>query len=707
MSVRHCNAVYSDASNFALHLILDRFIEMDRAGDSKELATHTELLMLAYARLDNPEEAREVGSLSLQLLEDVSLKMIDRSAALTAAAADTDGAPAASAATLTTVKGSGIKSATNLASRSTLTSVAGSQSRSQATLPKKAATRKSSGLVVEQSAANASAYYTVLRAYVSLQLQGVTQALTDGADPRPIYHDFSDRISRCADLVSDVTGDASTATANVLALRTAAMLDFLLAFHQRASSLVTPVDSYGSWLTENLQACQESASRLVDLYQKLAQGIPNHELSFTTEKDEPPPAPGAAPAVAGAGAAVAPTPVAAGKGAPTAAAAAPIPAPEEVEPSEPPEPPKLAYRVVSNPITRGLALAQMQLAFIQVLRAVLQGEHVSTTVNAALNEMRALAEMTSVERYLYDTRPQPPQEFVETRLMKAGQLLDACLRHLSNPETPGVVLASAPPADVLADAELLRAAAAMLQHHRDGVYDCMWGDPVPIPLPEPTIKVTDSEDQTLTGTVAPAAVPVAAPAPAPDAKGKAPTAGKKGTAAPASVVIETVAPPEPQFTEIGDKGLSEDAAAARAHLTEHARAMVVKYSASHASGASLSAVPVTSEAMLGTVPSLRLLHYACIALIESYGKHRSATAAMWLLQLQSAQASAWLRSVWRDYALNPTSAVAASVSRLEELCGRGWPVRGALQRIAAEQEFLANTSVAYKRWVVLCCDCLG
>jgi hypothetical protein len=672
---------------------------MDRAGDAKELATHTELLMQAYARLDNPDEARQVATLSLQLLEDVSLRMIDRKAAQ--AANGNTAAPGATATTLSS-KGPGIKTAsvaqTNAASRSSLNSVAG-QSRASTTLTRKASARSvnSSGLVVEQSAPNVAAYCTVLRAYVSLQLQSATQAIADGADPRPIYVEICERVGRCADLVSDVTGDVSTATASVLSLRVAAALDFLLMLHQRASSTVTPLDAYAPWLADNLLMCQEYASRLVDLHQKLAQSIPNSELSFTAEKPQPVPdsnAPAAAPV-----AAAAPTPAAAP--ATAAGTAVGVPAAAEGEPTEPVEPPKLPYKVVSNPITRNLAMAQMQLAYLHVIQAVMAGEHVSTTVNAALNEMRALAVMTAVERFLYETRAKPSTEFVETRLMKAGQLLEACARNLSAPETPGVVVPSTPPAEVLADVELLRAAATMLQYHRDGVFDCMWGDPMPIPPPPPvTVSVTDADDQTVTGTVPTSAVPAvdpkAKPAPVdPKAKGAA-AAPAKGAAA---VVLETPAPSEPQMTPVGDLALTESATAARNALTEHARAMVVKYSALNTNGAPTSAVPVSSDASLCPVPALKGLHYACIALIEAYGKHRSATAAMWLLQLQSAQASVWLRSVWRDYSLNPTSAVAASVSRLEELCGRGWPVKGALQQIAAEQEFLTSSSVAYKRYV--------
>jgi hypothetical protein len=644
------------------------------------------LLMQAYCRLDNADEALQVAQLALQLLEDSSLRMLDRKAMLEAAP------NATSAATLPSVKsGKGA----NTTSRATLQSVASSRASTGAT--RKTST-KGSALVMEASQPNVAAYVTVMRAYVVLTLQTAEQTIADGGDPRPLYVEMCDRLTRCADLVADVTGEGSSLVAEVLTLRVAAATDFLLAFHQRCSGLVTPVDAYTAWIADNLQLTQEYAIRVVALNQHLAQSIPQNELSYTTEKPFTPEQLAADEAAyyaaAAAAAAPAPAPTAPpGKGAAAAAPAPVAPVVEEpVVPPEPWKPPKLNYKVVSNPVTRRLALSQLQLAYLHVLQAVHLGEHISTTVNFALNEMRALAVMTAVERYLYETRPRPSTEFVETRLMKAGQLLGECVRHLSNPESPGVIAPSVP-VEVLMDVTLLRDAAAMLQMHKDGVYDCMWGDPMPIP--PPTITVTDTEEQTITGAVQQPAVaapadPKAKAAPAAPAAAAAPAAG--GRKASTAVVLEA-APPEPQMTQVGDQILSEDASAARTALTEASRAMTVRCS-SLLAGAGAATAGVAEAA-----PSLRFLHYACIALVEAYGKHRSATAAMWLMQLQSAQAAVWLRTVWRDFALNPTSAVAGAVSRLESLCGRAWPIKAALQQIAAEQDFLSAASVAFKRYV--------
>lgn len=131
--------------------------------------------------------------------------------------------------------------------------------------------------------------------------------------------------------------------------------------------------------------------------------------------------------------------------------------------------------------------------------------------------------------------------------------------------------------------------------------------------------------------------------------------------------------------------LSVDAKAARTALGAHTKKVIPKIST------------LCSQTGSAAVPSVKYLQYACLALIEAYGKHRPATAAMWLLTLQGVQSSAWLRSVWREYSLNPTNAVAASLSRLEELNARSWPKKGPIQQILAEQEFLVNSSVPYKR----------
>jgi hypothetical protein len=221
----------------------------------------------------------------------------------------------------------------------------------------------------------------------------------------------------------------------------------------------------------------------------------------------------------------------------------------------------------------------------------------------------------------------------------------------------------------------------MLQQHRDGVFDCMWSQPYA--LPAVVTHVSNGAEQSLTSD---ATAVIKAKAPSGGAAG-ASKASATAAAAAAAVVLDLE--PIVAMSPVGDVALAADAKATRAALVDQAKNLLPKVSA------------LCSSAGAGGVPSTKFLQYACLALVEAYGRHRPASAAMWLLSLQGMQSSIWLRSVWREYALNPTNAVAASLSRLEELNQRTWPKKTQIQQILAEKEFLSTSSVAYKRYLFL------
>lgn len=606
------NGRYEDS----VSMILARREQMDLAGDAKELALHTDLLVQAYLKLDNAEEARQVALLAMSLLEDVSLKMIDKKAIVTQQQNALNN-NTQSKATIT-----------NTNSRTSLGTSPGGNSRISTTT-RNASTPKASNLTVEASVVNVTAYVRVVRSYVALTLQVTAQQISDGQDPRALYVELCEKLGRCVDLVSDVAGDLSLLVTEVLTLRVTAAVDILTLLHQRASAVVTPGESYASWVGDNILMCVEYMNRVVDMNAQLAQQVPSSEFTYTSEKI-------AAEALTASNGQIS----------------------------------QVAYKDISNPVVRSLALSQLQLASVLVVQAVLRGDHVSRTVHDAFNAAKALRSVTAVDKYLEITKPPPTfdlQDFHVTGLIKAAQLLSECGRSLSGAS------ALADPAselDVIPGVELLRSAALMLQQHRDGVFDCMWSQPFPI---EVTVThVSNANEQSLTSDSASTITAV---------KAKAPAGGKPVVPpVPVEPVVEPIA-----MSPVGDVVLSADAKTARTALVNQARKIIPKISA--------------LCAMAGTVaaPSTKALQYTCLALIEAFGKHRPASAAMWLLTLQGVQSSAWLRSVWREYALNPTNAVAASLSRLEDLNGRSWPKKGPVQQILAEQEFLANSSVAFKR----------
>jgi len=611
------NGRYEDS----VSMILARREQMDLAGDAKELALHTELLVQAYLRLDNAEEARQVALLSMALLEDVSLKMIDKKAILTQQqnALDNAAAHTQSKATITN-------------SRTSLGTSLGGNSRISTTT-RNTTTPKASNLTVEASVVNVTAYVRVVRSYVALTLQVASQLIADGQDPRELYVEVCEKLGRCVDLVSDVAGDLSLLATEVLTLRVTSAVELLTLLHQRSSAVVTPGEAYAGWVGDNILMCVEHMNRVVDMNAQLAQCVPITELTYTSEK---------------------------------MAAEAQAASDGHVS--------KVPYKDISNPVVRQLALSQLQLASVLVVQAVLRGDHVSRTVHDAYNAAKALASLTAVDKYLEVTKPPPTynlQDFQVAGLTQAAQLLSECCRRLQG---TSALTDPASGLDVLPEVQLLRGAALMLQQHREGVFDCMWCQPYPMPVT--VTHVSTADDQSLTSDATNTVTAVKAKAPAAGAKGAAPPP----VVAPVEPVVEPIA-----MSPVGDVVLSADAKAARTALVAHTKKVIPKISTLCATTGSAA------------VPSTKYLQYACLALVEAYGKHRPATAAMWLLMLQGVQSSAWLRSVWREYSLNPTNAVAASLSRLEELNARSWPRKGPVQQILAEQEFLANSGVPYKR----------
>lgn len=622
------NGRYEDA----VSMILARRVEMDQAGDAKELAQHTDLLVQAYLKQDNLDEARQVALLSLQLLEDVSLKMIDKSAIQQQAQQNT-------AATSTQQLGGATSKATIKNSRASIAASVGGNSRANTAATRKTGTKGgapgTSSLLIEASLQNITAYLKVLRSYVSVTLQAAAQMVSDSVDPRPLYIELCERLGRCAELMADVAGEMSGLVVEVLTLRASAAVEFLSLLHQRASGVVTPVEEYSAWMNDNVLMCVEYMHKVVDMNNSLAQGIPAGELTYTSEK-----------LIADARA------------------------------SSTGQVTKVPYKEISNPVVRTLALSQLQLAYVHVVQAVISGDHISRTANDAYNAAQAQNALTAIDKFLEVTKPPPTfdlSDFAIAGLTKAAQLLSDCSRLLGGAAAPdGTAVVSS--IDAVVEVDLLRSAALMLQQHREGLFDCMWGKP--IVLSTGKISVTNSQDQTITtDTTATIKAKAVGGSPAP--------ATRKSSTAVAVVDI-----PEPVVAPYGDAALSAEAKEARTALVDQTRSLVPRCSTQCASAGLAAGAAVSSS---------RLLQYACLALVEAFGTHRPASGAMWLLQMHSVASSTWLRTVWRDYALNPTGAVAGSVSRLEELCARNWPCKGPMLQILAEQELLNSTSVAFKR----------
>jgi len=299
-------------------------------------------------------------------------------------------------------------------------------------------------------------------------------------------------------------------------------------------------------------------------------------------------------------------------------------------------------RLVSNPILRGLAMAHFQRAYFHVVHAMFMGEHTSSTVN----EKFARESMDVVQRYLHDNCHVDSSVPVDIKLTYAAKEIHECISILNDQASDKL------PLDMLTDVSCVQSTVSVFKLIRVGEYDCMWEDPDSVPLNRKfSFKNESSNFQKERSTL------------------------ESNENCNIESLAETI--------------LSEKASLARQTLVEQTRAIIVRSSNFNANARS-------SSVHFYAPPNL--LQCACVALIESFGGKHPASAAMWILQLQSTNASHWLRSVWRDYCFNPISSAAASISRLEELYSHNWPIYSAMQQISAEQDLLASSCVHYQRF---------
>jgi hypothetical protein len=649
----------------AVSLILARRPDMNLAGDANQLAQHTELLVQSYLKLDNDEEARAISLLALQLLEDVSLKLIDRTKVAAAATATGGGGSAnlfSSSATAVGTTAAGGGRGGRGGGGASRTNISASASASVVSFNRKTSrVEEASALQLESSADNVTALLRVLRGYVAVTLYSTSQIMEESRDPRPLYTEMCEKLSRFAELMADVTGEVSALVAETLTLRATAALEFLVQFHQRVSGVVTPPEGYAAWMADNVLMCVEYMGRVVDMRQQLAKSVPIDELTYTSDQIT-----------------------------------------ADCKHTSSGQVSQVPYRDISNPVVRSLCLAQMQLSFLYVMQAVVARNHISrseddatlsTIVPPSSSSASAISSigvgLSVIDKFLEETKPvrkYNTEDFKIPNLTRAGQLLGECKQRLtsSSGATSGTQI------NGVAEVELLRSTALLLQQLSEGQYNCMWRMP-----PPPTtrrISVTNANDHSLEGDAAATTATLKSPTAAGTPHGRKASTATAAAAAAAAAAVELAAAAPPNTT-LGDVALSAEAKAARGSMAEQTRALVESCSAmcamtggTHTGGAN------------AMVHSSKVLAFACLSLVEAFGAYRPASSAAWLLQLQSLQASLWLRSVWKDLALNPTSAVAASCARLEDLVsGRDWPYRSTVQQIVAEQEFLNNSCVAFKR----------
>ena len=199
-------------------LILSKRGDMELVGDAFELSQHTQLLVQAYIKIDNIEDAKQISLLTMQLLEDMSMKLIDvHNKKDTKAIKDT------------------AKKTTS--TRGINTAVSTSQSKR---------TANGSNLVIEMSLMNASSLSHLIQTCYSevTYLEIIHNTTTTNEDPRALYSTYVDKVDLLIDLLIDITGELSPISIDILVCKALFCAKILLYIYTNGSNLINPIEGY-------------------------------------------------------------------------------------------------------------------------------------------------------------------------------------------------------------------------------------------------------------------------------------------------------------------------------------------------------------------------------------------------------------------------------------------------------------------------------
>ena len=625
----------------ALASVLKHRVEMEAAGDAVQLAVHTEVLVQCHIHLDKPEEAKHAAALPMELLEDVAMQLIDKKAIQ-------------------------------------------QQQQEQQLLQQQASSRStmrggSTVAPVPVKAAGATARATSSAATV--RGRGSTSAAAAGSALDMM------RKSSTASRMSSAGGRTSKMIVESSLTNVASLLDLCRSFYRammalcradisdgedprpryadlcsrldRVQDLVADVAGADTTLTADVLSFRASAcagfltllhveaSQVVGVDEYLpwwrdhwALCVSYMEQAVDLRRLLAQQVPEADLTYTS----------------PEIVAAAQESSAQGKGSSQPP------YREISIPAFRTLAQAQMYLAYLLLFRAVLDGQHTTPTV------FERPQERNIVEQFLEETeapRSYEVADFAPPVLLRVGQVLaesEQLLRGACNEETKACYL---------------RSVASVMQLCGDRQFDCMWRPR----LDDSGNRVVSSADsvgsqQSLQSKVS--------------KDSKASLAGSQVTKA------EEVGGPVDILEQIGEKFLGTEVKTAREKLLQRTREVLQQ-------DGLLLLSPATPAERAGGVSLLQCVPFACTALVEAHGSNDAAAAAIWLMQLNSVRATEWLRSLWREDALNPLSAAACSIARLELLqqSEADLPQPVDVSQSQAEYALLRSTCVPYRRYVFI------
>ena len=235
--------------------------EMQSTGDGLELSSHTQLLVAAYLKLDDVVEAKGICMLTMQLLQDMTVRWIDKVIITSAAAV-----PSSSSSAPPGTANSRTSSATTNTSRIAV----GPQQHHER--------------IAEKSYENVLSIFKMLQSYASVTIAEIRQLLVDGVDPRPLFSAYGDKIATYRDLIIDISGDVSPLHADIITLKVTTALEFIHVVHSTGSSYLQPLESYHIWIADQFSVCVQDMMRVIDIQKQLLQYIPTDEYQYTSER---------------------------------------------------------------------------------------------------------------------------------------------------------------------------------------------------------------------------------------------------------------------------------------------------------------------------------------------------------------------------------------------------------------------------------------
>lgn len=500
----------------------------------------------------------------------------------------------------------------------------------------------SSMIQVENNLTNIKAYFKIIKLYSVVVLKLVEEMLANGSDPRILYTELVEHILYCSSIVNDYIGDSSYMAAEVYTLYAQCSIEYVLLLHSKGSGVITPIDVYTDYIHTILTTSINYMHNVYTIQKQCIQLLPPSEFIYTTD----------------------------------------IILQHTVTTSTG-QLCSLPYKSILNPILYQYIQTHIYLSYIYLLKTIFHSEHISPVYNNnKYMSINTNNKETIIDQYLESTKPQylhTLEDFQVSDLYKASQLLSdaeqklsvfiptTCSTSGSSSTTANTTTSGTSSIDILNDISILRSTILLLLQHRDGVYNNMWST-----HSLPLLSITDTTDRTATTAINNTATN---------------TNTTNTSTAKNSVQLNAT-----EHTPVVNNNnlLTMEAKNNRDNFSIKLRKEIIQYSILCSSNNTTNSSSISNN----------ILQYACISLIECYGNTTSntTTTSMWLLQLHSITTSVWLRSIWAEYSLNPTSTIATSLNNLENMLKRkNYPVKSAVKQIRAEQEFLLQTSVPFQR----------